>query len=254
MSVNYSDNESLYDSSSDSDSEIIKPKTKKQSVPTIEDEEDDVLEIENSDDESENENVVESEEDEPQIGGGNDSELEEGEIQEDEEEEEDEEQSDNENTENKTSQKQAKTKINIQPVIDDDDDDDEYDENYLQKFDAEITKNYIADFHPECFNHNYEEIAKLSTVVKNSDNIIIDPFHKTIPFLTKYEKTRILGQRAKQIEMGAKPFINVDEKIVDSYIIAELELREKKIPFIIKRPLPSGGFEYWRVTDLEIIY
>jgi DNA-directed RNA polymerase subunit K/omega len=54
--------------------------------------------------------------------------------------------------------------------------------------------------------------------------------------------------------MGAKPFISVDEKIIDSYIIAELELREKKIPFIIKRPIPNGGFEYWHVKDLEIIY
>jgi DNA-directed RNA polymerase I, II, and III subunit RPABC2 len=133
------------------------------------------------------------------------------------------------------------------------DEEDDYDENYLQKFDSEITKNYITDFHPECLNHNYDEITKLSTVVRNSDNIIIDPLHRTIPFLTKYEKARILGQRAKQIETGSKPFVKIPENIVDSYIIAELELREKKIPFIIKRPIPSGGFEYWHLKDLEII-
>ena len=139
-------------------------------------------------------------------------------------------------------------------VIDnDDDDDDDYDENYLQKFDNEISKNYIDEFHPECLNHNYDEIAKLTIVVKNSDGIIIDPLHRTIPFLTKYEKARILGQRSKQIETGSRPYVKVPENIIDGYIIAELELKENKIPFIIKRPIPGGGFEYWNLKDLENI-
>jgi DNA-directed RNA polymerase I, II, and III subunit RPABC2 len=133
------------------------------------------------------------------------------------------------------------------------DEDDDEDENYLQKFDSEITKNYLTEFHPECFSHNYDEISKLSTVIRNSDNIIIDPLHKTIPFLTKYEKARILGQRAKQIETGSKTFVKIPESIIDSYIIAELELREKKIPFIIKRPIPSGAFEYLHLKDLDVI-
>ena len=140
-------------------------------------------------------------------------------------------------------------------VIDEEDDDeyDEYDENYLQKFDNEVIRNYVNSFHPECMNHNYEEIAKLSVVVKNSDGIIVDPLHRTIPYLTKYERARVLGQRAKQIETGAKPLVKVPESIVDGYIIAELELREKKIPFIIRRPIPGGGCEYWSIRDLEIV-
>jgi DNA-directed RNA polymerase I, II, and III subunit RPABC2 len=137
--------------------------------------------------------------------------------------------------------------------FDDDDDDDEYDESYLQKFDSEITKSYVNDFHPECLIHNYDEIAKLTKIVKNEDNIIVDPYHRTIPFLTKYEKARVLGQRSKQIETGAKPLVKVPENIIDGYIIAQLELREKKIPFIIKRPLPSGACEYWNIRDLEIV-
>jgi DNA-directed RNA polymerases I, II, and III subunit RPABC2 len=136
---------------------------------------------------------------------------------------------------------------------DDDDDDDEYEENYLHKFDNEIIKNYVNEFHPECLNHNYEEIEKMSIIIKNSDGIVIDPLHKTIPYLTKYEKARILGQRAKQIETGAKPLVKVPENIVDSYIIAELELKEKKIPFIIRRPIPGGACEYWHLKDLENI-
>jgi DNA-directed RNA polymerase subunit K/omega len=136
---------------------------------------------------------------------------------------------------------------------DDDDDDDYQDDNYLQKFDKEITKDYIMDFHPECLNHNYDEIKALSKVTRDEFNIIIDPLHKTIPFLTKYEKARILGQRSKQIECGAKPLVKVPENIIDSYLIAELELEQKAMPFIIRRPIPSGGSEYWNLKDLEYI-
>ena len=150
----------------------------------------------------------------------------------------------------KSSSKPKKTQLIAE---NDDDDDDDDDDNYLQKFDNEISKNYIEEFHPECLNHNYEEVAKLSIVVKNSDGIIIDPLHKTIPYLTKYEKARILGQRAKQIETGSRPYVKVPENIVDGYIIAELELKEKKIPFIIRRPIPGGAFEYWNLKDLEIV-
>jgi DNA-directed RNA polymerase I, II, and III subunit RPABC2 len=154
----------------------------------------------------------------------------------------------------KKTSKVLKPKKTSQLIIEDDDhEEDDYDDNYLQKFDNDIIKNYVNEFHPECLNHNYDEIAKLSVVVRNSDNIIVDPFHRTIPYLTKYEKARILGQRAKQIETGAKPLVKIPENIVDSYIIAELELREKKIPFIIRRPIPGGACEYWNLRDLEVI-
>jgi DNA-directed RNA polymerase I, II, and III subunit RPABC2 len=149
--------------------------------------------------------------------------------------------------------KPKKTQLVVQEDDADEDDNDEYDENYLHKFDSDIIKNYVNQFHPECLSHNYEEIIKLSIVIKNSDGIVIDPLHKTIPFLTKYEKARILGQRAKQIETGARPLVKVPENIIDSYIIAELELREKKIPFIIRRPIPGGACEYWKLHDLEFI-
>jgi len=160
-------------------------------------------------------------------------------------------------TEKKTKKNAASASAPKKPlvpiVLDSDDDDDDADENYLQKFDQDINQNYVKDHHPECMIHNYEEVKILSQVVRDSNDIIVDPFHKTIPFLTKYEKARILGQRAKQIESGAKPFVKVPENVIDGYIIAELELREKRIPFILRRPLPSGGCEYWNLRDLEII-
>jgi len=96
-------------------------------------------------------------------------------------------------------------------------------------------------------------VETLATVVRDELGIIIDPLHKTLPFLTKYEKARILGERAKQINAGGQPFIEVDVSMIDGYLIAMQELEQKKIPFILKRPLPNGGCEYWRLKDLEIL-
>jgi len=135
----------------------------------------------------------------------------------------------------------------------DEEDDDEEDDHYLQKFDVEVNKNYLLDFHPECTSHNYEEIAALSTVTRDKHNNIIDDLHKTVPYLTKYEKSRIIGQRAKQINSGAQTFVKVPENVIDGYLIAELELMQKRIPFIIRRPIFGGGSEYWCVKDLENI-
>ena len=134
-----------------------------------------------------------------------------------------------------------------------DDDDDPTGEVYLQKFDKEINDNYLVNFHPESAVHNYDEILVMTKVTRDKNGIIIDPLHKTIPYLTKYEKARVLGQRAKQINSGASVFVKVPEKVIDGYLIAELELQEKRIPFIIRRPLPNGGSEYWSIKDLENI-
>ena len=136
---------------------------------------------------------------------------------------------------------------------DDDDDEDDYDENHLQKFDSEAKKKYIASFHPESLSYNNEETESMSRVTRNDAGTIIDPFHKSLPFLTKYEKTRILGIRTKQLNEGAKPYVDVNPTIIDGYIIAQLELEHKKLPFIIRRPMPNGSSELWRLQDLEII-
>lgn len=138
------------------------------------------------------------------------------------------------------------------------DEETEQDENYLMKFDKEIRKNYLIDFHPETLTNNHTEIQALVNIVRDNRGMIVDKFHKTLPFLTKYEKTRILGQRAKQINSGSKPYINIENefettKVLDGYLIAMKELELKRIPFIIRRPLPNGGSEYWRLQDLELI-
>lgn len=125
--------------------------------------------------------------------------------------------------------------------------------NYLRKFDSDMRENYISTHHHELMQLSMAEVDALVRVVRNADGDIVDSMHKTMPFLTKYEKTRILGQRAKQLNQGAKPVIPVDKKIIDGYLIAQLELKQKALPFIVRRPLPGGKSEYWRLADLELI-
>jgi DNA-directed RNA polymerase I, II, and III subunit RPABC2 len=261
-----SDNESdYYSDSSESDEESVKMSNKKPVVINAAKKFGNYIEDESEVDDSEPD--LEEDDDDEQVGGVEDNpdsedddkkDEEEDDAEPEEQEEPEEEDDDIEiNEEGIAFEKNPKTikpKNTSQLIIaDDDDDEDEYEENYLQKFDNEINRNYIVEFHPECLNHNSDEVAKLSRVIRDENNIIIDTLHRTVPYLTKYEKARVLGQRAKQIETGSKPFVKIPENIIDSYIIAELELREKKIPFIIKRPIPGGAFEYWNIKDLEII-
>tara|TARA_B100001027_G_C16262585_1_gene330234 strand:- start:150 stop:848 length:699 start_codon:yes stop_codon:yes gene_type:complete len=130
--------------------------------------------------------------------------------------------------------------------------DEEDDELSLEKIDFNLKESFLTNYHPEKLYHNYDEVYNLSKVVRNKNNEIIDELHRTIPFLTKYEKSKILGMRANQINNGGKPFIKLDSNIIDGYVIAQMELEQKKIPFIIRRPMPNGGCEYWKLADLEI--
>tara|TARA_B100000575_G_C23138702_1_gene662139 strand:- start:411 stop:707 length:297 start_codon:yes stop_codon:yes gene_type:complete len=74
--------------------------------------------------------------------------------------------------------------------------------------------------------------------------------YKTNQSLSKYEKTRVLSERANQINTGSPIFISNPERFQNSYQIAIEELNQKKIPFIIKRPF-GNTFEYWKLIDLQ---
>jgi|LauGreSBDMM110SN_4_FD.fasta_scaffold24282_2 DNA-directed RNA polymerase I, II, and III subunit RPABC2 len=143
--------------------------------------------------------------------------------------------------------------MTLDNLDDDEDDDEDEDENYLQKFDEDTNSKLITDYHPELNVHNYDEVDALSRIVRDENGNIADPFHKTVPFITRYEKARILGERARQLNSGARAMVDIDPTVMDGYLIAMKEFEEKKIPFIIKRPLPNGGCEYWRFSDMEVL-
>eukprot|EP01018_Ginkgo_biloba_P012644 Gb_02982 [translate_table: standard] len=85
---------------------------------------------------------------------------------------------------------------------------------------------------------------------KNNDS---DPANakprKTSKFMTKYERARILGTRALQISMNAPVMVELEGE-TDPLMIAMKELRDRKIPFTIRRYLPDGSYEDWGVDEL----
>lgn len=134
-----------------------------------------------------------------------------------------------------------------------DDDSDEDDDDEFKKFDDSLRTNIIEEYHKELRQINYDEISALTKVIRDENGNVIDSIHRTLPFLTKFERARVLGVRAKQINDGAEPLVEIPDYVFEGHIIAEKELEAKVIPFIISRPLPNGKKEYWKLQDLELI-
>jgi DNA-directed RNA polymerase I, II, and III subunit RPABC2 len=248
--MSYYDDEPKFGDGSDDDEET----TTSSSASDIEDENENKNENENEELEDEEDELDEvDDEDEVDEEDEDDDEMEGGDPDSDVEIEEEVEEVDKKPKRVKKVPSKNVYKKPIDYIEEDDENNDDDGEQYLQKFDQSINENYILNFHPESVLQNYDEILSMIKVVRDSNGIIVDKLHRTIPFLTKYEKARILGQRAKQINSGSTPFVKVPENVIDGYLIAEMELKEKKIPFIIRRPLPNGGSEYWSLKDLENI-
>ena len=90
-----------------------------------------------------------------------------------------------------------------------------------------------------------EDKKKVSKFVSNDKRI-------TKNYMTIYERVRLLGERAKQLSLGAKPMVkNVDN--LGPKEIARLELEQKVLPLIIIRTLPNGLKEKWQVNELLVV-
>ena len=131
------------------------------------------------------------------------------------------------------------------------DDEDEYTEDIFKKLESRFNDD-ITFVHPQTIEVNNNELKNLSTVVRNKYGFIVDVLHRTVPILSKYEYTKILGQRVTQLNNGYKSFIT-REGHIDNTTIAEEEIRRKLVPVIIRRPMWSGASEYWKLADLEIL-
>lgn len=144
-------------------------------------------------------------------------------------------------------------------------DGDQYDEDQEIEDDALIEGEQKRDlgrellrFHPEARLDTIEAVALDITLTNvpptfaNADGEK-DPRHRSAPFLTQYERTHILGFRTHQLSMGARPYIAVPAHVTDLREIARLELEARRLPIIIKRPMPDGTFEKWRLSDLLIL-
>lgn len=110
----------------------------------------------------------------------------------------------------------------------------------------------LLDQHPEIWP-DYEETVLEKLVIRDAYPPVKDVAHATYPFLTLYERTKVLSLRASQLARGAQPFIDVPEYLTDVYEVAKAELEAKRLPYILKRPLPDGNYEYWRLADLMVL-
>lgn len=137
----------------------------------------------------------------------------------------------------------------------------EYDEDYEEDLAVELEEEAgVSDMkpelkrlyqqHPEC---NLDYIEQVLPKIDATALPTGDSAHRTYPFLTVFERTKIIGLRANQLSKGSAPFIIVPKYVTDVREIARMELDQKRLPFIIKRPLPNGTFEYWRLSDLLLL-
>ncbi|XP_061372693.1 DNA-directed RNA polymerases II, IV and V subunit 6A-like [Gastrolobium bilobum] len=103
-------------------------------------------------------------------------------------------------------------------------------------------------------NNKNEEVngegEPLDTEEREDEQPVVRP-RKTSKFMTKYERARILGTRALQISMNAPVMVELEGE-TDPLEIAMKELRERKIPFTIRRYLPDGSYEDWGVDELIV--
>lgn len=102
-------------------------------------------------------------------------------------------------------------------------------------------------------DNNTELIGSQHINVENTYSDYFKNERTSRPYITKFEKAKIIGVRAEQLAVGAKANIPVPEYLTDVRKIAENEFYEKKIPFIIRRELPGGEFEYFRLIDFKNI-
>ena len=76
--------------------------------------------------------------------------------------------------------------------------------------------------------------------------------YKTKSILSKYEKTRVLSERTQQLANGSISYLKNPESYTTIYDIALEELKQKKLPFIVKRSM-TNSFELWKLEDLRLI-
>jgi DNA-directed RNA polymerase I, II, and III subunit RPABC2 len=126
------------------------------------------------------------------------------------------------------------------------------DDDYDHIDDTELKKEIGVDIDTgdeDIFNCFYD--IEQSEVNNLQNNDVPKEDRITMPYLTKYERVRVLGVRAKQIQANAAILVkNIDMMTLGPLEIAKIELSLGVIPFKIRRPLPNGQFEVWKISEL----
>lgn len=69
--------------------------------------------------------------------------------------------------------------------------------------------------------------------------------------MTKFEFASIVGKRLEQVARGGQVYVD-DAGVKNIRDIVIMELKQKRIPFIVARTIPTGVKEYFKVEDLVV--
>jgi len=94
-----------------------------------------------------------------------------------------------------------------------------------------------------------DEYAKIRNADKSK--------YRSLPIMTKYEFDQIIGLRTMHLSRGAPPLVDIPEdfKVISNINLREIaqrELVEKRLPYMVKRMMPNGKAEYWSVAELDL--
>ena len=127
-------------------------------------------------------------------------------------------------------------------------DDDDFDNDFSNEQDfseeEDITDLNIDDDEKKEKDEYGFKLITYKNVLENMEK----KHKKSIPYLTKFERARIIGTRLQQLAYGAKPRVNT-KGLNSIQEIVEKELDERKILFIIRRPMPDGTYEDWKLEE-----
>ena len=101
--------------------------------------------------------------------------------------------------------------------------------------------------HPEVQAVSREDVQES---LKNQKN--------TLPYYYKYEQVTAIATRAQQLAEGARPLVSIEGMVTSApdfvWKVAEKELHEKRLPFILHRRIPNGKSEYWSTNELSVMW
>ncbi|GAA5934378.1 hypothetical protein JCM21900_001801 [Sporobolomyces salmonicolor] len=122
---------------------------------------------------------------------------------------------------------------------------DDYEGDNYDDYNPEAAADYLAQAEHEQQAADVVQVGEPNGAVPKEAN----KERVTTPYMTKYERARILGTRALQISMNAPVLVPLEGES-DPLQIAMKELAAKKIPLVVRRFLPDGSYEDWLVSEL----
>lgn len=157
------------------------------------------------------------------------------------------------------------------------------DEESPFQYDDDLVEDYgLDDFEPNGHDKDEEDVKQVQledevydTVEKNIPEEAVEPvddedfeeeeeteqkettkvvpkyMRKTSPYMTKFEYSYLISQRAFMIEHDS-PLMLPDTKLIHSIDIAKEETEKGLNPIIIQRVMPNGDIEEWECKELGL--